>query len=423
MNSTTSGGSSAGALEPPDHDDNSPRMIAAAFATWTIAFIFVVLRLWTRARIVRVLGAADWFICLSLIACLGFCVGLVEETRHGMGKHYLDINIPVDYVPMMEAWWFTLLCYTLTLALTKISICLLYLTIFTFEWARRACYLVLAIVVISNMWATIAVFTACIPLQAFWDRTVIATYCQSEASWWANTGLAVGTDLLIFLLPIPMVLPLKLPRRQKVVVVGIFAVGFFICLVSLIRLAYLIQEQTKPDPDFTYNPTLTYWTALEIHTAIVIACVMTLKPLITKFLPGLLDPRSRVCKSGEVSAASSDPPLTIGSRPSRNVLGLGGVEVAPRRGSWVEGHADADAGRGNGTANDIMLTDIEAQNRPSAPSPAHLTPATSQTVLGEWNERRPSRSLRSLSIYDAASERTEHLSPEVTARSWDRLPS
>jgi hypothetical protein len=31
---------------------------------------------------------------------------------------------------------------------------------------------------------------------------------------------------MIFLLPIPFILPLKLPRRQKIVVVGIFAVGF-----------------------------------------------------------------------------------------------------------------------------------------------------------------------------------------------------
>jgi hypothetical protein len=31
---------------------------------------------------------------------------------------------------------------------------------------------------------------------------------------------------MIFILPIPIVLPLKLPRRQKLVVVGIFTIGF-----------------------------------------------------------------------------------------------------------------------------------------------------------------------------------------------------
>jgi hypothetical protein len=31
---------------------------------------------------------------------------------------------------------------------------------------------------------------------------------------------------MIFILPIPIIAPLKLPRRQKHVVVGIFALGF-----------------------------------------------------------------------------------------------------------------------------------------------------------------------------------------------------
>jgi hypothetical protein len=147
-----------------------------------------------------------------------------------------------------QAWWVSLLCYVLTLSLTKVSICLLYLTIFTFEWARRACYAVLAIVIITNLWAIAVTFTYCIPLEATWDPTVKASFCQNQETWWGNSGLAsllprpslsfsvltstrttsliIATDLLIFLLPIPFVLPLKLPRRQKVIVVGVFAVGF-----------------------------------------------------------------------------------------------------------------------------------------------------------------------------------------------------
>jgi hypothetical protein len=49
------------------HDDLGPNIIAANFATWTIALIFVLLRFWTRVKIVRALGAADWFIAASLV--------------------------------------------------------------------------------------------------------------------------------------------------------------------------------------------------------------------------------------------------------------------------------------------------------------------------------------------------------------------
>jgi hypothetical protein len=180
-----------------------------------------------------------------------------------MGIHLYDIDLPVDYSPLMEvrvvlhggdissigltldiqAWWFSLLFYVLSLAITKVSICLLYLTIFTLPWARRACYLVLAIVVLTSLFSVAATLTDCIPLQAVWDPTVTPSFCQPQDTWWANTGYGspcvrlpsaltmspscvIATDWMIFILPIPMVLPLKLPTRQKLIVVGVFAVGF-----------------------------------------------------------------------------------------------------------------------------------------------------------------------------------------------------
>ena len=68
MNSTTPGEGAAGpSVADLDHGDLGPNMLAAAFVTWSIAFIFVVLRFYTRATIVRALGIADWFIVLSLV--------------------------------------------------------------------------------------------------------------------------------------------------------------------------------------------------------------------------------------------------------------------------------------------------------------------------------------------------------------------
>ena len=51
-----------------NQDDTGPRMVAAAFATWSIALIFVLMRLWTRARIVYALSFSDLFIVLSLVS-------------------------------------------------------------------------------------------------------------------------------------------------------------------------------------------------------------------------------------------------------------------------------------------------------------------------------------------------------------------
>lgn len=68
------------------------------------------------------------------------------------------------------------------------SICLLYLTIFTFERIRKSCYVVLVIVVLSNLLHIASTLTYCVPLQSTWDPAVKATFCQSQDAWWANTA-------------------------------------------------------------------------------------------------------------------------------------------------------------------------------------------------------------------------------------------
>ncbi|GAB1319675.1 hypothetical protein MFIFM68171_09885 [Madurella fahalii] len=344
MNSTTPGGLFPGpsASDLP-HDDTGPNMIAAAFTTWSIAAIFVALRLWTRALIIRKLGLADLFIVLSLVAAAGMCISMLIEVKNGMGKHVWDIDIFVQGPPMLEAWWFSVLTYILALGMAKISICMLYLTIFTLEWARRACYGVLFIVVISNLWSVATILTHCIPLEAAWDWRVKATFCQGDTVWWASTALIIATDVMVFTLPIPMVLPLKLPRRQKVAVVGVFAVGFFVCLVSMIRLIILVQAKAFPNPDFTYTGTdLTYWTVIETHTAIAIACTMTLKPLVARLFPRLLVPgrnseHNNRDRQPSTAPTGSGPPLTIGSMPLRSPL----APSHARMESWMDAAAVA----------------------------------------------------------------------------------
>ncbi|KXX80768.1 hypothetical protein MMYC01_203938 [Madurella mycetomatis] len=346
MNGTTPGGPPPGpsASDLP-HDDAGQIMVAAAFATWSVAAIFVALRLWTRTMIIRKLNLADLFIVLSLIAATGMCISIVIQVRNGMGKHIWDIEIFVVGPAMLKAWWFSVLTYNLALGLTKISICMLYLTIFTLEWARKASYCLLCIIVITNIWAIATVFTNCIPLEATWDYRVKATFCQGDTIWWASTAVTLTTDLMMFTLPIPMVFPLKLPRRQKVAVVSVFTVGFFICLISLIRLIILIRAKMDRNPDFTYAGTnLTCWTVIETHTAIAIACSMTLKPLVARLFPRLLVPGESHGQNNQdgqprSSLTASNPPLTIGSKPLRSPLAPGHARAV----SWMEAAASRTA--------------------------------------------------------------------------------
>lgn len=140
-----------------------------------------------------------------------------------------------------------------------------------------------------------------------------------------------------------------------------------VCLVSLIRLAILIQKKGSTDADFTYNGTqLTYWTVIEVHTAIVVACAMTLKPLVTKFFPRLLaaDRRrgggSDDSKDESSGVSGSEPPLTIGSKPSRQQRqdGLDAMVVGA-----VVGDVEGGLGSRSGGGHVQVQEEVEAEKK------------------------------------------------------------
>lgn len=94
---------------------------------------------------------------------------------------------------------------------------------------------------------------------------------------------------------------------------------FSTCAISIIRLAYLIMTQYSLD--FTYDNTSTaLWTCIETNAAVVVACTMTLKPLLSKLWPNLWDGR-------EPRASDENPVVTIGSKRP-------GHKLSSRRHPW-----------------------------------------------------------------------------------------
>jgi hypothetical protein len=71
--------------------------------------------------------------------------------------------------------------------------------------------------------------------------------------------------------------------------------------------------------DFSWdNIAISYWTSVEINFAIICACVMTLKPLITKIAPNLIDEGLRPSDlEGDQRTASGGHPPTIGTKAVR----------------------------------------------------------------------------------------------------------
>ena len=72
----------------------------------------------------------------------------------------------------LQYLFYSIHAYNLGLTFTKSAILLLYLRIFAFRTTRILCYIVMAVVIMYGIQAILTGIFTCIPVQAFWDKSI-----------------------------------------------------------------------------------------------------------------------------------------------------------------------------------------------------------------------------------------------------------
>jgi hypothetical protein len=73
----------------------------------------------------------------------------------------------------------------------------------------------------------LGIFLICVPIQAIWDPRIKGRCFKHEiVMWYVNGILHIVIDFAIIIMPLPIVWKLKLPLSQKILLSGIFGLGF-----------------------------------------------------------------------------------------------------------------------------------------------------------------------------------------------------
>ena len=129
----------------------------------------------------------------------------------------------------IQSFWASQILYKLTINLTKTSICLLYLRIFSTVDKlkfRRVVYCFMAYVLLYAFASIMATIFQCVPIERVWNKKVPGSCINLTAFWYANACANIIGDIGIFLLPMPVIRSLNLPRREKWGLTMVFALGF-----------------------------------------------------------------------------------------------------------------------------------------------------------------------------------------------------
>ena len=302
--------------------NRGPSVLAVTAATMSACTVFVALRLVSRFGVVKKSMWDDYFIILAWLLAFGTSFSICYGTSKGLGRHEADVPVAWQS-PMKKAAYVFSVLYVCTLTstpacallrhsqnpalmATKTSILVFYLTLSkTLKIFRWATILVLAVVNAGGLALTLLNTFQCRPVGATFQTPVpdSASCTNIVTLYLSSAPLNIITDLAILFLPMPILTGMRLPGKQKVILVVTFGFGVFVAVVDVVRIAYLqsaardnlraIQDDTgnsetdqRNTDDFSWYASLSFmWSAIEINVGIMCACVPALKPLFTRFLP------------------------------------------------------------------------------------------------------------------------------------------
>ncbi|KAE9375914.1 hypothetical protein N431DRAFT_370863 [Stipitochalara longipes BDJ] len=260
--------------------------IVCATITAAIATVVVILRLITRWKILNFLGKDDWCIVIALFFSISNSITMVLQALWAFGRHFDTLSASqIDL--FLHPFYFSIISYNSGLIFVKISILLLYLRIFHTSRLRYGCYILLGVVIAYGAFLILSSIFTCWPIARFWNKNIPGGCIPSAPLWYGHSAGNIVTDLAIFVLPLKTIYGLKLPRGQKISLCLVFTLGFFVCIISIVRIPSLYLAITTPDPTWN-NIGISNWSCIEINAAITCASLSTLKPLVSRFFPNLL---------------------------------------------------------------------------------------------------------------------------------------
>ncbi|KAK4505911.1 hypothetical protein PRZ48_003876 [Zasmidium cellare] len=212
----------------------------------------------------------------------------------------------------------------------------------------------------------------------------------------SSAPLNIVTDIVILLIPMPLLTSLRLPGSQKAAIIFVFSVGIFIAAVDVVRIAYLerasqsilqsVFEGAKNDhpgdspDDFTWFASYSYmWSVVEVHVGIMCSCVPALKPLVQRVFSKRPQQVNEIAEDSQWlqnfgADAESDKEMTwreVFAPPHKH--DLGSVHIEMKSPDLVVHHNEGQA-----SAWPALFEHGRLSVEPSSPGPS-LEPVMSRT--------------------------------------------
>ncbi|KAH8661044.1 hypothetical protein BGZ61DRAFT_464570 [Ilyonectria robusta] len=253
-----------------------------------LSLLMIAQRLYTKVFLTGKLQLDDGFLVLAWlisITTVGLCVHMFAMGAGGV--HGWEIDIPTYNIFMMDVYLAAAI-YIVGGSFAKISLLIFYFHLSPQTWFRVAIWATLVFISGYTIGIFFALIFACDPIAMSYDVTVQEGTCINRPSLYiATAAVNIISDVFLFCLPLPIVVKLQIPRRQKLGLLLIFLLGSITIVTSIIRVSILPQMLTSLDQTWVIS-WASVWIIVEANLLIVCAALPTLRKFLKHVAPKLI---------------------------------------------------------------------------------------------------------------------------------------
>lgn len=220
-------------------------IVAVCIVLTVVSFAVVGFRLYLSIR-GRGLMGDDYVAAASFVLALVYSVLTIIQTKYGLGLplklRSKDISDAATYKKVNFAGRPV---YQFGVSLFKVALLVSYLRLLQATSKRNyrvLIWLAIVAVLIGHLGSAFALIFACKPVNFSWELKVSdphPTCVNLSQTSLIYSLITIISDVLVAVLPIPVLLTLKIPNAKKAGLVGVFLLGLFTTICSVMRLIQL----------------------------------------------------------------------------------------------------------------------------------------------------------------------------------------
>ncbi|KAK5995050.1 hypothetical protein PT974_03443 [Cladobotryum mycophilum] len=253
------------------------REIIAICVVLSVCSISVVCcRLWIRLR-ARGLASDDYMAALSMVFALIYSILCILQTKYGLGLPIKD-RPKANLIPYTRLNYAGRPFYQLGVSFFKIALCISYLRLLKGtdqKMYRMIVWAVITLVFLAHLGSTLSLILACTPVAKSWNPLMKGKCLAPGPSFTGYAVVTIVSDIVVAILPIPVLLKLNVRTSKKVGLIGIFLLGLFTTVCSILRYTQINRIQFG-DGNSTM---LILWGTIEFNVGNMVSSLPFLAPV------------------------------------------------------------------------------------------------------------------------------------------------